>query len=139
MKMAMMLSSVYDAWRFAQSLKDANDCAIPEWHLLSEIQQMAWMDVLTSGAKKIADSFGMEVLGADLGRHFYEAFQATNRRLNPNMPPFQQLPKREKLAWEAAARHLANIIDLDDDDISELGGTLEPHERRWQQWADARL
>lgn len=47
---------------------------------------------------------------------------------------FSDLPQVENLAWQAVARHLANVIVMEDDELSKLEG----HEAHWQGWAVAR-
>jgi hypothetical protein len=47
---------------------------------------------------------------------------------------FSNLPILQQFAWQAVARHLANVINMEDDDLSNL----ERHEAHWSGWATAR-
>lgn len=61
----------------------------------------------------------------------------TMRRASLELPPghAEDVPRAEMLAWEAATRHLAQVIDQAD----ELDpARLKELERTWRQWADKR-
>jgi hypothetical protein len=47
--------------------------------------------------------------------------------------PFDSLPVRDRLMWEAIGRHLTNFIDSD-------GASVEPpeHEQRWKEWLEGK-
>jgi hypothetical protein len=45
--------------------------------------------------------------------------------------PFDSLPVRERLMWEAISRHLTNLIDSDGASI-----TASEHEQGWKDWLD---
>ena len=70
----------------------------------------------------------VQELGDTMRRGFY-------RGLNGEEPDTQwdQLPARERLAWEAVARHATWMVQGDEEDLDRLGevelnwGTLMPH------------
>ena len=48
-------------------------------------------------------------------------------------PQWDDLPPVEKLAWQAAMRHLVNLLEVDD-----VAG-LKQHEQHWGTWVQTKL
>lgn len=47
-----------------------------------------------------------------------------------DLPPYADLPNRERLAWEAVARHAAMLMHADEEDLLDLAGL----EVDWGNW-----
>lgn len=47
---------------------------------------------------------------------------------------FSELSQIDQMAWQAVARHLANVINMEDDELSKM----DSHEAHWQGWAKSR-
>lgn len=96
------------------------DAATPD--LLDDLEPTpGWVAVTefvlaTYGASAEADQ---EFTPLDLGGLMYRAIGRGNE--DDSQQPFDELPARERLAWELVARHGAYVVQADEDDLDRLG------------------
>jgi len=122
---AELVGTVYNALRSAAS---ASGSTWDEWHQLDENQQYALAQAVYFGTALVESADGAKWV--DL------AAQLCSRYHEFALPAVQWGDKTpgEKAAWEAATRHLANCMDMDEEEAD-----LAPHEQRWREWASAKL
>jgi hypothetical protein len=116
-----MAGTAYNAYRYALA-NDGN--ALPPWHELTEGQQIGWHDAAAVSTAMIEEAVDLpwDTLASAAHKEYTQ---------NAKSVSWDAMPQRERVAWNAAVRHVANIMSCDDDGEEDL----ESHERRWQQWA----
>jgi hypothetical protein len=118
---------------FAQSLNNTDDAGqqLPEWERLSEVIQDFWLRVAQVAIAMIEEA--QELRWVDLAAELFRALAKPQcEAAGVDVPVFQGQNARARFAWEATARHLANLIDAEPGDI----GGLDELERKWRGWAD---
>jgi hypothetical protein len=123
--------TAYNAYRWAMNLKDENDSALPDWGGLVDGQQAGWMSAAVAAINMIEDC--VELPWSSLAASAYAEFRACFNPKNASTS-WDGLSARDKVAWVAAMRHVANMLALDDD-VADIEG----HERYWRQWSDCQL
>ena len=105
---------------------------IDAWDNLSVTAWDAWERVARKGQDLIETSDGMKWL--DLAKRLCGIYRGGDSPFR-DLPAsaFSALPLKERLAWEAVGRHLANLMSLDEPaDLIEL-------ESRWRLWVEEKL
>lgn len=120
--MEELSGTCYEAFRSAALGHGQQLCP---WHDLGEGSQEGWLHVVQELTPVIAEA--EEVRWISLARMAYMAYGEGTL--------FEEEPPVVKLRWEAAARHLANMIDWEQDDDSPV----EKHQMFWRDWLAKKL
>lgn len=119
-------ASAYAAYRNALDGIDRMGRKMPDYVNLDEDYQESMEDMVAFAEEQLEPLSGM--LAQDIAGKFYERFRASCM-LND---PWSSLPKKEKAAWEAMTRHIANVYQSDGADLTE-------HEEHWHGWAEKQV
>jgi hypothetical protein len=124
LEIAMLAQTAFEAYRHASGSHDA------QWEALTESDKEAWEHVAGQAILQL-DREDLDIVSSKmLASDMHEAYI---RGLDTQPKPFDDLTLEEQLCWEAAGRHLFNLIDSD--------GSVKPseHEPRWRAWAENQL
>ena len=84
----------------------------PEWSALREVDRQLWIDAASAEVGIIdipeTEQAALEVSAKSLAKTIYMQYTS---KFEAEL--WNALEEREQIAWEAVARHLANIIDAD--------------------------
>lgn len=97
----------------------------PEYDSLAHDEQKPWR-MLARAADVLLEEHN--------GRPWPEAAEALWNRIREYGIQGELVGERERLAWEATTRHLASLIQTDDDNF-DLGAA----EERWPAWVDRKV
>lgn len=131
----MIAETAYNAYRKALSGKDDEGADLPLWEELPTAPQGDWVQVALLAIPLVEGSTELSFLSLAM-----ELFLCFHRRRclleGQPLPSFSEQPARQRYAWEAVARHLANVIDYDRNE-EPLG--LEELEDFFLGWADGKV
>ena len=118
--------TTYNAFRYAMKNQGPRDQALPSWGELPEEAQDGWLRavVVTSASVEEVNN----PLWSDLAKAAFETYAR-------KAITWTTLEPRQQLAWQAAVRHLVNVLDLED----PFDVDIEEMESRWFSWVEAKL
>jgi hypothetical protein len=111
-------------------------CQLPalEWDNLDEVEQDAWLGMVEEAILAIENA--EQQRWSTVAANAYLAYE--RRRYNTPLD-FFTLPLGVQVAWEAAIRHLYNLLDGFDPNDPDEGGKLAEHEEYWRSWAPEKV
>jgi hypothetical protein len=132
MTQEQLAGSMFNAFRWAQNCLGPDGQKLPQWTDLPEEVQLAWPQTVEVAVALITSSEGAHY--TDLAREAYLTYARATGRGNVRVQ-WESLAPVQRLAWEAAVRHLTNCLSFDEPAAEDM----EAHESHWRGWVADRL
>lgn len=121
--------SGYNAFRYAMHNVGPREQPLPEWDNLPEEAQDGWFRAVFVVKAETEDVVDLPWL--TLAQKAYEVYA---KAIGEHAGPWVNLDRKQKVAWESAARHI--LLVFESEDLTDE--TLGDMEAKWTSWADKR-